>query len=154
MSYGFTRCLSAQRNRHPKHYQRKSWLAHQLFQLKSTISWNIMLHSRLKVNQCFGKNTIFLDPEDGGDILFWNIGWLPTCHIYIYISIICIYIYTHIWYIYIYIISYHIIEDRTLHNHHCENLISNILWHKFSFLSPVVNIQPDNFWHNKNWMIS
>jgi hypothetical protein len=40
--------------------------------MKSTSFWDIMLCSLLKVNQCILLS--FFDPEDGGDIFFWNTG--------------------------------------------------------------------------------
>jgi hypothetical protein len=64
--------------------------------MKSTVFWNIMLCSLLKVNRCFrgiyhfhlqGRALLvscfhtgfslglFFDHEDGGDIFLWNVGW-------------------------------------------------------------------------------
>jgi hypothetical protein len=43
---------------------------------------------------------LFFDPEDGGDMFLWNVGWLSTTT----------------W--------RYIPEDWSVHNHHCENLKS------------------------------
>jgi hypothetical protein len=46
---------------------------------------------------------LFFDPEDGGGLFLQNVGWLSTNYM-----------------------AWHIPEDRTLHNHHSENLKSYI----------------------------
>jgi hypothetical protein len=101
--------------------------------MKSTIFWDITPCSPLKVNRRFGgmyrlhlqgrrisrgRNqhallvtcfhadfllSLFFDPEDGGDMFPWNVGWLSTDYMA------------------------NIPEDDTLHNHCCENLKSDII---------------------------
>jgi hypothetical protein len=71
--------------------------------MKSTVFWEIMLCSLLSVIQCFGETCrlrlqgrrisrarnqcesrwqaelgLFFDPEDGGDMFLWNVGWLSV----------------------------------------------------------------------------
>jgi hypothetical protein len=70
--------------------------------MKTSIFWDIIPCSPLKANQIFegtslpsteskekrNKRKILwqmgFDPEDGGDMLLWNVGWLPTDHAALY----------------------------------------------------------------------
>jgi hypothetical protein len=55
--------------------------------MKSTIVWDIMPCSPLSVNRCFtlvSCSAYFFDPEDGGDMFLWNIGWHSTDYTALY----------------------------------------------------------------------
>jgi hypothetical protein len=73
--------------------------------VKSSIFWDIMPYNLFKVNQYFRRTyclhfCLLCNTEDWSSVFLWNIGWLwKTTWRYIP-------------------------EDRTLRNHHCENLKS------------------------------